>query len=138
MRLARGIVVLGAACAIGGCGASERQQVQAKVEQFVTATANKDTRTLCEQVLAPSLLERLSSAGIGCERAMRIFVQSVRDPTLRIGRITISGHRASAVALTGASGQRSALEAIQLVMAGQGWRVTSLGSPAAGSASSKN
>jgi hypothetical protein len=130
MRLALGIGVLGAACALGGCGASERQQVQAKVEQFVTATAHQDTKTLCDQVLAPSLLARLSSTGIGCRQAMGIFVQSVRDPTLSIGRITVRGSTASAVALTGATGQRSGLEAIELVRGAHGWRVSSLGSPA--------
>jgi hypothetical protein len=136
MRLALGIVLLGTTAGLSGCGASERQEVQAKVEQFVTATANHDYRALCDEVLAPSLLSRLSSTGIGCERAMQIFVGSVHDPTLSIARITVSGRNASAIALTAAQGQRADLEAIKLVMTGKGWRVSSLGSPASAPARS--
>jgi hypothetical protein len=130
MRLALGIAVLGSACALSGCGASQRQQVQAKVEQFVAATARKDYRTLCHQVLAPALLKHLSGARVGCEQAMRIFVDSVHDPTLSLSRVTISGRTAVVIALTGAAGQRAARQAIELVRTGTGWRVAGLGSPA--------
>jgi len=122
------IVVL--SCALTGCGASARDEVQAKLQQFAKATAGGDYQALCEQVLAPSLLRRLSSAGLGCESAMRIFVASVQDPTLSVARIRVNGNRASAVALTAARGQRAALDMIELIDTQQGWRVSSLGSPA--------
>ena len=121
-------------CALAGCGASARDEVQVKLQQFANATASGDYKTLCEQVLAPSLLRRLSSAGLGCEPAMKIFVQSVQDPTLSVARIKVSGKSASAVALTAANGQRAALNTIELINTDQGWRVSSLGSPAAGTA----
>jgi hypothetical protein len=128
MRFALGIAVLGAACVLSGCGASQRQEVQAKVEQLVTATANKDDKTLCDEVLAPSLLEHLQGTGISCERAMRIFVDSVQDPTLSLSRVTVSGRTAVAIARTSASHQRAARQAIELVRTADGWRVASLGS----------
>jgi hypothetical protein len=134
MRPASGIVILVFSCALAGCGASARDEVQAKLQQFAKATASGDYKTLCEQVLAPSLLRRLSSAGLGCEPAMKIFVQSVQDPTLSVARIKVSGKSASAVALTAAHGQRAALNTIELINTDQGWRVSSLGSPAAGTA----
>jgi hypothetical protein len=129
MRAAVGLVILGSACALSGCGASQRDEVQAKVQQFARATANRDYRTICEQVLAPALLEHLAGAGLPCQQAMQIFVSSVQDPTLSIGSISVKGHRASAIALTGARGQTTTLEAIGLVQTGHGWRVSSLGSP---------
>lgn len=132
MRLARGTLILGAACALGGCGASNRDQVQAKVEQFVKATANRDYDTICKQILAPSLVLRLSAAGLGCQRAMQVFVGSVQDPTLSIAKITVNGQTASAITLTSARGQAASLVAIKLLDTGQGWRVSSLGSPAGG------
>jgi hypothetical protein len=118
-------------CALAGCGASARDEVQAKVQQFAKATASGDYRTLCKQVLAPALVQRLSSAGLSCEPAMKIFVQSVRDPTLTVARIKVSGKSALAVALTAARGQRAALDTIELIDTDNGWRVSSLGSPTA-------
>ncbi len=129
MRLALGLRIIVAACALSGCGASQRDEVQAKVQQFVKATANRDYRAICGQVLAPSLLERLTAAGVGCEQAMQIFLQSVQDPTLSIGSISVKGRRASVITLTGARGQSTALEAIGLVQTPQGWRVSSLATP---------
>lgn len=130
MRPASGIVIAVLSWALAGCGVSARDEVQAKVQQFAKATASGDYRALCEQVLAPSLLGRLSSAGLGCEAAMRIFVASVQDPTLSVARIRVNGKRASAVALTAARGQHAALDTIELIDTKNGWRVSSLGSPA--------
>jgi hypothetical protein len=123
-------MALGAGAApLSGCGASDHDQVQAKVEQFLHATATKDYRTLCNQVLAPSLLERLAAGGIPCEQAMQIGLGGVQGPILSIGRILVNGQRASAITLTGARGQRGSIDAIELIKTGQGWRVTSLESP---------
>jgi hypothetical protein len=116
-------------CALAGCGTSVHDQVQAKVQQFVTATAAKDAKTICDQVLAPTLLERLAAGGITCQQAMQIFFSSVQSPTLSIGRIDISGQKASAITLTSAHGQQGSLDAIELVNTSHGWRISSLGSP---------
>jgi hypothetical protein len=126
------IVVLaaGAALLLAGCGSSERDDVKAKVQQFLHATSRKDYKTLCGQVLATTLIERIVAQGLACEQAMQIFLGSVNNPTLSVGRITVSGQNASAITLTGANGQQSSLDAIQLVKTPQGWRVASLGSPA--------
>src|SRR5438445_12688387 len=96
MRPARAIVLLGAAYALTGCGASQKDEVQAKVEQFAHATANKDYATLCNQVLAPALVKHLTDAGLTCRQAMRVFVQSVQNPSLSVAKVTVTGHTASA------------------------------------------
>jgi ketosteroid isomerase-like protein len=114
---------------LAGCGTSTRDDVQAKVQQFVTATAAKDAKTMCDQVLAPTLLERLAAGGITCQQAMQIFFSSVQSPTLSIGRIDVSGQTASAITLTSAHGQQGSLDAIKLVNTSHGWRISSLGSP---------
>jgi hypothetical protein len=131
MWLTRGIVIVGIATALGGCGATESDQVRAKVEQFVSATSGRDYKTLCGQVFAPSLLAHLAGGGLSCEEAMQIALGGVSNPTLSIARITVHGGTASAITLTGARGQRAALSAIELVKTSQGWRVSSLGSPTA-------
>ncbi|MDQ6775412.1 MAG: hypothetical protein M3071_04130 [Actinomycetota bacterium] len=118
-----------AACALGGCGTSTSDQVKAKVQQFAQSVATKDARTLCDQVLAPNLLEHFAVIGLSCVKAMQIYLGSVRDPTLAIGRVVINGGKAEALTLSGARRQLGALTAVELVDTSNGWRVTGLGSP---------
>jgi hypothetical protein len=118
-----------AAITFAGCGASARDQVQAKVEQFVQATAGHDYKTLCNQVLGPELLTRLSAGGIGCEQAMAISLGRVHAPIVSIGRITVDGSKAQVITLSGAAGEHGAFETIGLVNTSHGWRVTSLATP---------
>jgi len=129
MRLALRIVAVALVCALAGCGTSDRQLVRAKVEQFARAAATKDYKTICDQVLAPSLLAHLVAGGIQCEQAMQIGLGKVRDPTLAIGRITVSGSHATVLAISSAYGQQASLESILLIKTGAGWRINSLGSP---------
>ncbi|MEA2210877.1 MAG: hypothetical protein QOF83_825 [Solirubrobacteraceae bacterium] len=103
--------------------------MQAKVQQFAQATAGKNVHALCTQVLAPSLVARLTAAGISCDQAMKIFVDSVANPTISVSKITVNGNRASAVVLAGATGQTPSLQRIQLIQTQSGWRLASLASP---------
>jgi hypothetical protein len=129
MRPARCLVLICIAYALAGCGASAKEQVEAKVEQFAHATASHEYRTLCTQVLAPALVKHLTGAGISCDEAMRVFATSVQNPTISISKVTIKGSSASAVVLAGATGQTAALESVQLVDTSNGWRLASLASP---------
>jgi hypothetical protein len=129
MRLARVVVLLGAAYALNGCGASVRDEVQAKVQQFAHAVAGREPATLCQQVLAPALVDRLTGAGLSCQNAMKTFVDSVEGPTLTIAKVTVKGKTASAIVLTGARGQRASLESLHLIETSRGWRLASLASP---------
>ena len=117
------------ALAAAGCGTSEQDQVKSKVEEFATAVAGKDYKTLCTDVLAPALLADLRLGGISCEQAMGIALAHVKTPSLAIGSVTVSGDSASVLTLSGAKGQEAALSAIKLVKTSNGWRVSSLGSP---------
>jgi ketosteroid isomerase-like protein len=129
MRTPRAIVLIGAAYALAGCGASPGDQVQAKLQQFAHAVAAKDAPTLCRQVLAPSLVNRLTAAGLSCHQAMETFLASVSDPTMSVSKVHVKGSTATAVVLTDARGQPAAIESVNLVNTGNGWRLTSLASP---------
>jgi hypothetical protein len=129
MRVAAGIMVVSSACVLAGCGTSEAGQVRAKINQFATASAAKDYSTICDEVLAPSLLQRLSAAGVPCRQAMQIALGTVQDPTISIGRIRVTGERATVITLSAAKGEQASLEAIDLIKTGKGWRLLSLGSP---------
>jgi hypothetical protein len=129
MRVAAGIILLGCAYVLAGCGTSESDQVRAKVDQFATASAAKDYMTICDQVLAPSLLAHLSAAGVTCREAMQIALGNVQNPTISIGRIRVAGRRASVITLSAARGEQASLESIDLIKTSKGWRLLSLGSP---------
>jgi hypothetical protein len=127
MRLGRGGVAVVAACALSACGATSRAEVEAKLQQFVSGTAAGDDQTLCKAVLAQSLITRIASTGHTCQQAMQIFLQSVPDPTLSVGKVTVHGQNATALTLTTARGQRSTVASVQLVQTSNGWRVSALG-----------
>jgi ketosteroid isomerase-like protein len=129
MRYARGLVLIGAAAALAGCGASANEQVQAKLQEFTHAVAGHDAHTLCRHVLAPALVAHFSAAGLDCQQAMQTYFESVSDPTLSTSKVTVHGSRASAVVLTSAKGQPSAVESVQLVRTRDGWRLASLATP---------
>lgn len=119
------------AAAVSGCG-SGSHQVRAKVEQFVHAVASRDATTVCQQVLAPSLVSRFAVQGLSCQQGMKIFLASVKDPTLSIGRIDVKQSQATALVLTGAHCQRLALAQLHLVKTSAGWRIDGEGKIPAG------
>jgi hypothetical protein len=119
------VAALLAVGALSGCGASDSDQVHAKVEQFVQAVGAHDAKTVCQQVLAPRLAERFESEGLTCERGMQIFFRSVQSPTLSVGRVTIGRGTASALVLAGAHCERLALAELNLVKTSAGWRIAS-------------
>lgn len=129
MRLRAGILAAALSVALGGCGTSPAEQVRAKVQQFVHAVETRDYRTLCERVLAPALVVHLAEAGVPCEQAMQAGLASLKDPTLSIGRVAVSGNSAKVVTLSGAVGQSASLSALELTRTAAGWRVSALGSP---------
>ncbi|MDQ6728925.1 MAG: hypothetical protein M3022_01110 [Actinomycetota bacterium] len=138
MRSARALVTVTLVLGVGGCGSvSPIDQVGAKVRQFATATDTRNPRVLCDQVLAPALVNRLTAAGLSCRQAMKVFVSSVSHPTLSVSKVSVSGATASAGVRAGAAGQAAALESVQLVRTAQGWRLVSLAAPRWGSRRSR-
>jgi ketosteroid isomerase-like protein len=126
MRALGVLVAATFALGLAGCGSSETDQVHAKVEEFVHAVSARDATTVCEDVLAQSLVGRFKQEGLTCERGIQIFLTSVHDPTLSVGRISVnSSSGASAVVLTGARCQRQTLASLYLVKTSAGWRIVS-------------
>ena len=130
MRSPRVLVLLGAAYALAGCGAGASAEVQAKVTQFAHAVASRDVATLCQEVLAPSLVSRLTAAvGVPCRQAMRTFVGGVQDPALSVRKVHVAGKTASVLVRATARGQPPSVTSVALVDTDRGWRLTSLASP---------
>jgi hypothetical protein len=127
---ARAALMLAAAgVTLAACGTSPRDAVRAKVQQFAQTASHHDYKTMCTQVLAPSLAARAGSAGLSCEQAMAIALGSVRNPTISVGQVTVKGDAASAIVLSVAANQQASLDTLDLVRTHSGWRITALKGP---------
>jgi ketosteroid isomerase-like protein len=115
------------AIAVGGCGASDTDQVHATLDTFARAVAKRDARPICAQVLAPALVARIEGLGLSCRYAIQrfFFSCSVESPTLAVGRVQVNGDNASALVYAGASGQTPGIFQLGLVKTSRGWRVAS-------------
>ncbi len=119
----------GVVVALAGCGASASDQVRAEVAQLAQATAHRAYDTICDQILAPSLVAHLVSNGIPCAQALKLALSGVQNPVVSVGKVIIRGSRAWAITLTSARGQRAELVAIEFGRTRRGWRITALASP---------
>jgi hypothetical protein len=121
--------LVAAALALSGCGSgpSDAEQVRSTVLAFGRATAAKDYRRLCDELLAPRLLDKLKQAGLPCEAALRKGLGDVKDPKLTLGRVVVNGDSATADVRTSARGQPPARAKLKLTRVGGKWRIASLG-----------
>lgn len=115
---------------LAGCGEqgpTPEEQVRATVTEFGRATAAKDYATLCERILAPSLVEEVESIGLPCERALRRGLGAVEDPRLTIGRVEVREDQATAEVRTSAAGEEPSQDTLRLVNLDGAWKISSLG-----------
>jgi hypothetical protein len=120
----------------GGSGVPDDQQVRAVVTQFGTAAAAKDYRTICDQLLADTLVKAVESIGLPCESALQKGLSDVRHPTLEVRQVSIAGSRALVSVHSTATGQPASDDAMQLVKEEGVWKIASLAEPSGGAASS--
>jgi hypothetical protein len=115
---------------LAGCGdpgPTSEEQVRTVVGDFGRATAGKDYRRLCEDILAPQLVDKVTQVGLPCETALRQGLGRVEDPHLTIGRVQVDGDRASAEVQTSAAGEAPSKDTLKLVNVNGSWKIASLG-----------
>jgi hypothetical protein len=120
------------ALALAGCGDSEptdEEQVRTTLTAFSRATAAKDYQTLCDRLLAPSLIADLKKIGLPCEIALEQGLRDVKQPRLIVGAVTVNGKRATAEVRSSAEGQAPSKDTVELVRTDKGWRISSLATP---------
>jgi hypothetical protein len=122
------VLVLALLAGCGDTGPTPEQQVRTTVSDFGRATAAKDYKTLCDRILAPKLIEDVTSIGLPCEAALEKGLANVKDPRLTIGRVRIDGDEASAEIRSSASGQEPSKDTLKLVKVNGTWKISSLGS----------
>jgi len=127
-RLAPLALALAAAVGCGDQGPPPEDQVRDTVAAFGRATAAKDYQALCDRILAPSLIEEVRAIGLPCEAALRQGLEDVEDPRITIGRVRVTGERASAEIRTAAAGQEPSRDTLRLQNVNGTWKISSLGS----------
>jgi hypothetical protein len=127
MRIAAVALALVVVAGCGDQGPTPEEQVRSAVADFGRATAAKDYQSLCDHLLAPSLVEDVKSVGLPCEVALREGLGEVRDPRLTIGRVEVQGERASVEVSTAAAGQEPSRDTLRLENVDGAWKISSLG-----------
>ena len=126
------LLLVALAATLAGCGGSsgptDEQLVARTVTSFGRATAAKDYGALCDRILSPSLVAKVEEIGLPCEQALEKALGQVKDPRLTIGKVTVTGDRATAEIRTSASGQAPSRDTLELERVREGWRIASLGS----------
>ncbi len=134
------IAVLALAVAVVGCGADEEgggggggvpaeQQVREVVARFGVATRAKDYQQICDQPALQELVDKIEGIGLPCESAVQRGLGGVRNPTLAINEVSMSGSRALVSIHTTAAGEAPSDDALQVVREDGEWKIASLAAP---------
>jgi hypothetical protein len=112
-------------------GPDSDKEVRATLDRYAQATRDKDYQTLCDDLYATDLIDRIRSAGLPCEVALRTGLQDRRNPQLEVLGVEVSGDQALVRTRTTAVGEPPSVDTIRLVRQGGDWRVASLSEPGA-------
>jgi hypothetical protein len=123
------VICVAATAGMGGCGGrtpSDEEQVRDVLATFARSVEKRDFQRLCEDVFAPKLLTGLRSIGLPCEVALRNSFGEVQDPRLTVGRVSITGDKATAEVRTSARGQSPSSDTLELARVDGSWKVSAL------------
>ena len=123
--LAALLPLAGLVCGCGG-GPSDSERVRTVVESFGQATAAKDYQRLCDELLAPKLVDEVESQGLPCEVALKQGLGEVSAPKLTIGQIGVNGDNATADVRSTAAGEEPSRDTLELVRVSDSWYIASL------------
>jgi len=113
----------------GGGGVPAEQQVREVVARFGVATRGKDYQAICDRLLSKDLVNKIEGIGLPCESAVQRGLGGVRNPTLAINEVSISGARALVSIHTTAEGEAASDDALQVVRESGEWKIASLAAP---------
>jgi hypothetical protein len=124
------VALLATATAVGalaaGCGKSDDEKVRDTLARFDQATAKKDYKALCDEVLSEKLVQRLRAIGLPCELALQQGLSRRLQTSISVGKVKVRGDVALAQVTSTAVGEHPAHVTIRLVKQGDDWRVASL------------
>lgn len=105
------------------------EEVRETLDRYAAATREKDYQTLCDELLASELVERIRNAGLPCEVALRTGLENRRNPRLEVLSVEVNGDEAVARVSGSAEGEVAATADYRLVREEDEWRIASSGGP---------
>jgi len=124
------------ALAVSACGASnknsakdfqgEQQAVAQAVEDLQSAGRKGDQDKICEQLLAPALVQQITKANGPCPAALKDRIADADIFELQVQKVTVDGDRATAVVKTD-GGKPDQTYNLGLQKVGGSWKLSSLG-----------
>ncbi len=106
-------------------------EVRETLERFAAATRDKDYQTLCDDLYAEDLVERVRAAGLPCEVALRTGLEDRQNPRLEVLGVEVNGDQALARVRSTAGGEVPSTDVVRLIKEDGDWRVASLSEPGA-------
>jgi hypothetical protein len=108
---------------------NQEEKVRATLDRYEAATRDKDYQTLCDDLLASELVERIRNAGLPCEVALRTGLENRVNPTLEVLAVEVNGDQADARVSGAAVGEPRGTDNYRLVREDDQWRIASSGGP---------
>ncbi len=129
MRRRVACLLLASALVAPGCGEDEAtpaEQARSTAEAFGKAVAAKDYAALCDRLFGREILDSLQNINLPCRTAMERAFGGLREPKLTIGKVRVSGERASVEVRSAAAGQAPSQDVLQLAREDGKWRISQL------------
>ena len=112
-------------------GPNDSEAVSETLENYAAATRDKDYQTICDNLYAKDLVDRVRAAGLPCEVALRTGLEERQNPRLQVLAVEVNGDQALARVRTTAVGEPTSTDLVRLIKEDGGWRVASLSEPGA-------
>ena len=106
--------------------ADSGEQVRETLDRYAEATREKDYQTLCDDLYASQLVDRIRAAGLPCEVALRTGLEDRQNPQLQVLSVEVTGDTANARVRSTAAGEVPSVDTVGLVQEDDDWRVASL------------
>lgn len=112
-------------------GPDDSKAVSETLERYAAATRDKDFQTICDDIYAKDLVDRVKAAGLPCEVALETGLGARENPQLTVLAVEVNGDQALARVRSTAGGEPTSTDLVRLIKEGGGWRVASLSEPGA-------
>ena len=112
-------------------GPDDNEAVSQTLDDYAAATRDKDYQTICDELYAKDLVERVRAAGLPCEVALRTGLEDRQNPRLQVLGVEVNGDQALARVRSTAGGEVPSTDVVRLVKEDGDWRVAALSEPGA-------
>jgi hypothetical protein len=107
-------------------GADAGEEVRETLDRYAKATREKDYQSLCDDLYASDLVDRIRAAGLPCEVALRTGLEDRQNPQLQVLAVDVTGDTASARVRSTAVGEVPSVDTVGLIKEDGEWKVASL------------